>query len=62
MKKASWRSECTFRRFYEKDILPVDIAQRTLTKFSTETLDCEICREVAYSHLWLFPLGVLQRS
>ena len=33
MKKADWKSECTFRKFYNKDVLPKNISHKLLTKF-----------------------------
>ena len=33
MKKGSWSLESTFRKFYEKDILPKDVSHEMLSKF-----------------------------
>ena len=33
MKKADWKSECVFRKFYNKDVLPKNISHKLLTNF-----------------------------
>ena len=33
MKKASWKSESTFRKFYEKPLLPKDVSHKVLSAF-----------------------------
>ena len=36
MKKAAWASESTFRKFYEKTLLPKDVSHQVLTAFINE--------------------------
>ena len=36
MKKADWKSECVFRKFYNKDVLPTNISHKLLTNFLSQ--------------------------
>ena len=33
MEKAAWSTECTFRKFYEKTIMPTDVSHKVLAQF-----------------------------